>query len=60
MLRCAPQTATLFRVLAFLMVINAAIGGWYYLRIIASVYLRTPIKAFPVLTPTPVTIRCAT
>jgi NADH-quinone oxidoreductase subunit N len=42
-----PQ-ANLFRVLAVLMVINAAIGGWYYLRIIATVYLRTPIKTYPV------------
>ncbi len=35
---------TLFRVLAFLGVINAAIGAWYYLRIIAAMYLRTPVE----------------
>ncbi len=34
----------LFTVLAFLGVINAAIGGWYYLRIIAVMYLRGSIK----------------
>jgi NADH-quinone oxidoreductase subunit N len=42
-----PQ-AYLYRVLAFLMAINAAIGGWYYLRIVAALYLRTPLKPFPV------------
>jgi NADH-quinone oxidoreductase subunit N len=35
---------TLFRVLALLGVINAAIGAWYYLRIVAVMYLRSPIK----------------
>ena len=28
--------ATLFRVLAFLGILNAAIGAWYYLRIVAA------------------------
>jgi NADH-quinone oxidoreductase subunit N len=42
------QQAFLYRVLAFLMVINAAISGWYYLRIVAALYLRTPLKPFPV------------
>jgi NADH-quinone oxidoreductase subunit N len=36
--------ATLFRVLAFLGAVNAAIGGWYYLRIVAAMYLRTPLQ----------------
>jgi NADH-quinone oxidoreductase subunit N len=40
--------ATLYRVLALLMAINAAIAGWYYLRIVATLYLRTPLKPFPV------------
>ncbi len=35
----------MFRILAFVGVINAAIGGWYYLRILAVMYLRTPVKA---------------
>jgi NADH-quinone oxidoreductase subunit N len=43
-----PHEATLYRVLAFLMAINAAIAGWYYLRIVATLYLRTPLKPFPV------------
>jgi NADH-quinone oxidoreductase subunit N len=34
----------LFTVLALIGVINAAIGAWYYLRIIAVMYLRTPVR----------------
>jgi NADH-quinone oxidoreductase subunit N len=37
------QYAVLFRVLALLGVLNAAIGGWYYLRILAVMYLRQPL-----------------
>jgi len=44
------EHATLFRVLALLGVLNAAIGAWYYLRIIAVMYLRTPVVP---LTPRP-------
>jgi NADH-quinone oxidoreductase subunit N len=36
--------ATLFRVLALLGVLNAAIGAWYYLRIVAVMYLRTSVQ----------------
>jgi NADH-quinone oxidoreductase subunit N len=36
--------AYLFRILALIGVLNAAIGGWYYLRIIAVMYLRTPLQ----------------
>jgi NADH-quinone oxidoreductase subunit N len=43
-----PEYATLFRVLALLGMVNAAVGGWYYLRILAVMYLRTPV-----LPPTP-------
>jgi NADH-quinone oxidoreductase subunit N len=34
----------LYRGLAFIGVLNAAIGAWYYLRIAAVMYLRSPIK----------------
>jgi NADH-quinone oxidoreductase subunit N len=34
----------LFRLLALAGAINAAIGGWYYLRILAVMYLRTAVK----------------
>jgi NADH-quinone oxidoreductase subunit N len=40
----AADHATLFRVLALLGAVNAAIGGWYYLRIVAAMYLRTPLQ----------------
>lgn len=36
--------ARLFRLLAVFGVINAAIGAWYYLRLIAVMYLRTAVK----------------
>lgn len=38
------QHAGLFRVLALIGVLNAAIGGWYYLRIIAAMYLRSSLR----------------
>jgi NADH-quinone oxidoreductase subunit N len=41
--------ATLYRVLALIIVVNAAIGGWYYLRIVAALYLRSPLKPFPIV-----------
>jgi NADH-quinone oxidoreductase subunit N len=40
----APGQAVLYRLLALLGVINAAIGAWYYLRIIAVMYLRTALR----------------
>jgi NADH-quinone oxidoreductase subunit N len=36
--------ARLFQVLALIAAVNAAIGGWYYLRIIAVMYLREPAR----------------
>ncbi|MCI0680794.1 MAG: NADH-quinone oxidoreductase subunit N [Gemmataceae bacterium] len=36
--------AYLFWMLAFIGVVNAAIGGWYYLRLIAVMYLRQPLQ----------------
>jgi NADH:ubiquinone oxidoreductase subunit 2 (subunit N) len=36
--------AWLFRVLALAGVLNAAIGGWYYLRVLAKMYLQTPVR----------------
>jgi NADH-quinone oxidoreductase subunit N len=36
--------ATLFRTLALLGVVNAALGAWYYLRIVSVMYLRNPVK----------------
>jgi NADH-quinone oxidoreductase subunit N len=44
-----PTAAWLYPLLALIGVVNAAIGGWYYLRIIAVLYLRSAIK--PIETP---------
>jgi NADH-quinone oxidoreductase subunit N len=37
----------LFVILALIAAINAAIAGWYYLRIIAVMYLREPLQPLP-------------
>src|SRR5262249_7952847 len=41
------EQVMLYRVLALIGVLNAAIGGWYYLRIIATMYLRDAIEPLP-------------
>jgi NADH-quinone oxidoreductase subunit N len=41
------HVAYLFRVLAFVGVINAAIGAVYYLRIASVMFLRNPLKPLP-------------
>jgi NADH-quinone oxidoreductase subunit N len=38
------QQARLFRILALIGALNAAVGAWYYLRICAAMYLRNPLK----------------
>jgi NADH-quinone oxidoreductase subunit N len=45
-----PETAkqvALFKLLALITVVNAAIGSWYYLRLITVMYLRTPLQPLP-------------
>jgi NADH-quinone oxidoreductase subunit N len=37
--------ALMLRLLAVVGSLNAAVAGWYYLRIVAAMYLRTPLKA---------------
>jgi NADH-quinone oxidoreductase subunit N len=44
----------LYRLLAVIGVLNAAVGGWYYLRIIAVMYLREAIVPLPRLRFAPV------
>jgi NADH-quinone oxidoreductase subunit N len=39
-----PHHEALFVVLALLLALNAAVGGWYYLRIVAVMYLRNALK----------------
>jgi NADH-quinone oxidoreductase subunit N len=36
--------ARLFRILALIGALNAAVGAWYYLRIVAVMYLRNPLR----------------
>jgi NADH-quinone oxidoreductase subunit N len=38
------ERAVFYRDLAILMAINAAVGAWYYLRIITKMFLHTPMK----------------
>jgi NADH-quinone oxidoreductase subunit N len=40
----ANEHAVLFRVLAVVGVVNAAIAAWYYLKIVAVMYLRTSLQ----------------
>jgi NADH-quinone oxidoreductase subunit N len=40
----ALEQRRLFITLAFIAAINAAIGGWYYLRVAAAMYLREPLN----------------
>lgn len=42
-----------FRLLALLMAINAAIGGWYYLRVVGVMYLRPATRPAQLTTLTP-------
>lgn len=54
-----PLTVTgehtlLFRWLVLIGAVNAAIGGWYYLRILAKMYLHLPIKPLEKPRPGPV------
>src|SRR5262249_39077117 len=37
----------LYGSLALVVAVNAAVGGWYYLRILAVMYLRTPVRPLP-------------
>jgi len=39
--------ARLFQALAVIGVVNAALGGWYYLRVIATMYFRGALKPLP-------------
>jgi NADH-quinone oxidoreductase subunit N len=38
------ERAVFYRDLAIIMAVNAAIGGWYYLRILTKMFLHTPMK----------------
>lgn len=42
----APSGQTTLRYLAIFLVLNAAVGAWYYLRILGVMYLRQPVRPF--------------
>lgn len=50
----AGDQVWLYRLLAFIMAVNAAIGGWYYLRLASVMYLREAIDPLPRPKPAPV------
>ncbi len=52
--RLMNEQVRLYRVLAVIGVLNAAVGGWYYLRIAAVMYLRDAIEPLPRPRPAPV------
>lgn len=54
----APSGQNLLRYLAVFLAINAAIGAWYYLRIIKVMYLRQPLKPFDKVGDTPALAAC--
>jgi NADH-quinone oxidoreductase subunit N len=41
------MSAWLFRVLALVAAVNAAVGAWYYLRLVAVMWLRSPLQPLP-------------
>jgi NADH-quinone oxidoreductase subunit N len=43
----------LYRILALIGAVNAAIGGWYYLRVVAVMYLRDAVEPLPKQRPWP-------
>lgn len=49
----------LFEILAVIGALNAAIGGYYYLRVIGVLYLRDAIKPLPTKQPAPVLMTIA-
>jgi NADH-quinone oxidoreductase subunit N len=48
------EQARLYRLLALIGAVNAAVGAWYYLRIAAVMYLREGIEPLPKPRPAPV------
>lgn len=47
------EQAWLYRLLALIAAINAAVAAWYYLRLIAAMYLREAIEPLPKVRPSP-------
>jgi NADH-quinone oxidoreductase subunit N len=53
LLRWLSRLDRLYRLLALIMALNAAVGAWYYLRMAAAMYLREAIDPLPKPRPAP-------
>jgi NADH-quinone oxidoreductase subunit N len=42
-----PMNVVWFRVLALIAAVNAAVGAWYYLRLVMVMWLRNPLQPLP-------------
>jgi NADH-quinone oxidoreductase subunit N len=42
-----PMDPRWFRILALVAAVNAAVGAWYYLRLVAAMYLRNALQPLP-------------
>jgi NADH-quinone oxidoreductase subunit N len=45
--KSATDPVRLYQALALIGALNAAVGGWYYLRVAAVMYLREPTQPLP-------------
>ena len=48
-----PAMRNLYQILAVVAAVNAAIGAYYYLRVVGVMYLRTPLRPLPGRGPVP-------
>jgi len=54
----APEGQTTLRYVAIFLAVNAAIGAWYYLRILGVMYLRQPVRPFDAISDWPSWLAC--
>ncbi|GBD37225.1 NADH-quinone oxidoreductase subunit N [bacterium HR36] len=54
----APEGQKTLRYLAVFLAINAAIGAWYYLRLLGVMYLRQPLRPFDAIKDRPAWMAC--
>ncbi|MCS7015574.1 MAG: NADH-quinone oxidoreductase subunit N [Gemmatales bacterium] len=54
----APEGQTTLRYLAIFLAVNAAIGAWYYLRILGVMYLRPAVRPFDSINDVPARLTC--
>ncbi|MCS7166255.1 MAG: NADH-quinone oxidoreductase subunit N [Gemmatales bacterium] len=54
----APEGQPTLRYLAVFLAVNAAIGAWYYLRVIGVMYLRQPVRSYDRAVDIPAWLAC--